>query len=392
MTPWSFILVAAGRGSRFGGKGKQLEMLEGCPVWEWSVRTVSTLEGHGLSEIVVVVPEGLAEEFKQPDLSPGIKFRFVYGGRTRRDSVLSGLRAAGNEWSLIHDAARPFASAGLCLRLMGSAIANGAAIPLIPVSDALKMVQNDMTIVGLDRSTFFLAQTPQAFPTEALVEVLLAAEEDVADEAEAWGNSGRKFAHVLGESMNFKITFPEDLHKARLIASGASESRTGLGYDVHPLRPGRVLVLGGVRIPFPLGLYGYSDGDLLCHAVSDALLGAAGLPDIGTIFPSSDPEYMNALSLDLLENVVGRIHRSGFRVSSVDAVINAQIPKLAPWIGKIEMSLKKTLFRGKEGRLTVKVKSGENIGTVGCGEAMVCWAFATIVTATVSPVNLQVLQ
>jgi len=391
LTPWSFILVAAGKGSRFGGKGKQLELLGGCPVWEWSVRMASSLEDHGLSEVVVVGPEGLAEEFKRPDLSPGIKFRYVHGGPTRRDSVLSGLRTAGNKWSLIHDAARPFASAELCLRLMESAIANGAAIPLIPVSDALKMLQKDMTIASRDRSNFFLAQTPQAFPTEAIIEVLLAAEENVADEAEAWIKDGRKMARVQGENMNFKITFPEDLSKARLVAAGASETRTGLGYDIHPLRPGRQLVLGGVRIPFPLGLYGHSDGDLLCHAVSDALLGAAGLPDIGTIFPSSDPEYRNAFSLDLLENIAGRIRGSGFRIRSVDAVINAQVPKLAPWIEKIEMSLKKVLFLEKEGILTVKVKSGENIGAVGCGEAMVCYAFATIVTSPVGSVNLEVL-
>lgn len=392
MTPWSFILVAAGRGSRFGGKGKQIELLGGCPVWEWSVRTAATLEDHGLSEIVVVVPEKMAEEFKRPDLSPGIEFRFVHGGQTRRDSVLSGLRAAGNEWSLIHDAARPFASAGLCLRLMESAIVNGAAIPLIPVSDALKVIQKNMTVAAQDRSSFSLAQTPQAFPTDALIEVLLTAGKDVADEAEAWGNNGRKIAYVHGENMNFKITFSEDLRHARLVAAGVSETRTGLGYDIHPLRPGRPLVLGGIRIPFSLGLYGYSDGDLICHAVSDALLGAAGLPDIGTIFPSSAPEYRDAFSLDLLENVVGRIHGIGFRIQSVDVVINAQVPELSPWIGRIEMSLKKVLFPEREGFLTVKAKSGENIGAVGWGEAMACWAFASIFSTPVSPVKLQELQ
>lgn len=388
MTHWSFILVAAGRGSRLGGKGKQIELLGGRPVWEWSVRAVSLLEDQGLSEIIVVIPANLAGEFKEPDLLPGIKFRFACGGKTRRDSVLSGLRAASNEWSLIHDAARPFVSADLCLRVMKSALADGAAIPLLPVSDAIKMMKDDMTITTRDRSNLFLTQTPQAFPTDELAEVLFSAGESVADEAEAWINAGRKTAHVKGEIMNFKITFPEDLCKARLIAAGASETRTGIGYDIHPLRPGRPLVIGGVRIPFPLGLDGHSDGDLLCHAVSDALLGAAGFPDIGTIFPSSDHRYKDAFSLDLLESVVKRIRESGFRIRSVDVVLNAQAPKLAPWIGKIEATLKQTLFGDLEGTLTVKVKSGEKTGEAGCGEAMVCWAVATLISTPASPWNI----
>lgn len=363
-------------------------MLGEYPVWEWPVRMLSSLEDYGISEVIAVIPENLAEKFQKPDLSPGIKFQFTYGGKTRRDSVLCGLGAATNEWSLIHDAARPFVSVDLCLRLIKSAILNGAAIPLLPIADALKIIGNNTIEAKHDRHDLFLTQTPQAFPTKTLTEVLLAASENIADEAEAWIEAGLEMAHVPGEIMNFKITFPEDLRKARLLVAGASETRTGFGYDIHPLGPGRPLVIGGIRIPFSLGLYGHSDGDLLCHAVSDALLGAAGLPDIGTIFPSSDPSYKDACSLKLLENVSERIRRSGFRIRSVDAVINAQVPKLAPWIGKIETSLKKILFGEKEGNLTVKVKSGEKIGATGCGEAMICWVVATIVSAPAIQANM----
>jgi 2-C-methyl-D-erythritol 4-phosphate cytidylyltransferase/2-C-methyl-D-erythritol 2,4-cyclodiphosphate synthase len=181
--------------------------------------------------------------------------------------------------------------------------------------------------------------------------------------------------------MNFKITFPGDMNKARMLVAGATETRTGFGYDIHPLRPGRPLVLGGVRIPFALGLYGHSDGDLICHAVSDALLGAAGLPDIGTLFPSSDPEFKDACSLELLKKALDRIREKGFLPYTVDIVISTQVPKLGPWIESIEASLKKTLFSDRPGTLKVKAKSGENLGEIGHGEAMVCWAIVAIKTA-----------
>ncbi|MDO9509053.1 MAG: 2-C-methyl-D-erythritol 2,4-cyclodiphosphate synthase [Thermovirgaceae bacterium] len=378
MTRWSFILVAAGKGSRFGEKPKQLEFLGEWPLWEWAARMACSLEKFGLAEVVVVAPFELMDRFDLMRFPPGVGLRLAPGGKTRRDSVLLGLRAATSEWSLIHDAARPFASAALCLRLMEEAVIHGAAVPLLPVPDALKVMEDGSIVATCERSKLRLTQTPQAFPTKTLEEILVAGDRKVADEAEAWITAGKSVAWVCGEVMNYKITYPDDMRMARLAVSGAGETRTGLGYDIHPLYPGRILVLGGVRIPFPLGLAGHSDGDLLCHSISDAILGAAGLPDIGTLFPSSDPEYKNAFSLGLLEDVVRRIHSNGFRVRSVDAVINAQIPRLAPWIEEMERSLRAVLFGEAEGTLTIKAKSGEKSGPVGNGEAIACWSVATI--------------
>ncbi len=378
MTRWSFILVAAGKGSRFGEQPKQLELLGEWPLWEWSARKACSLERSGIFEIIVVVPHKLMDRFDIERFRTRISLKLTAGGETRRDSVMAGLRASSCEWCLIHDAARPFASNALCRKVMEEAFARGAAVPLLPVPDSLKVMEGDSIAGYCERSQFRLTQTPQAFPAKALEEVLVAGNCEVADEAEAWISAGRKISWVQGERMNFKITYPDDLRMARIAALGTVETRTGLGYDIHPLCPGRSLILGGVRIPFFLGLVGHSDGDILCHSIADAILGAAGLPDIGTIFPSSDPGYKNACSLKLLENVVVMIRDRGFRVRSVDAVVNAQVPKLAPWIEEIERTLSAVLFGEAEGNLTIKAKSGEKTGAIGNGEAFACWVVATI--------------
>jgi 2-C-methyl-D-erythritol 4-phosphate cytidylyltransferase/2-C-methyl-D-erythritol 2,4-cyclodiphosphate synthase len=267
---------------------------------------------------------------------------------------------------------------------MDSAESHGASVPLLPLNDALKVVDMGEIVGTIDRSKLHITQTPQAFPTKLLLEILGKAEMAGADEAEVWLNAGRPLAYVRGDMMNFKITYPEDLRFAERVLSGTSVMRTGLGYDIHPLVPGRPLVIGGVNIPFSLGLSGHSDGDLLCHAVSDSLLGAAGFPDIGTLFPSSDQSLKNACSLDLMETVVKMLAGSGFHPRSVDAVINAQIPKLGPWIGAIESGLAKILFPKGNGIVSVKAKSGEKTGSIGNGEAIACWVVATIYSETLS--------
>lgn len=387
MTRWSFILVAAGRGSRFGGQPKQLELLGEWPLWEWSVRKACYLERYGITEVIVVVPPLLMNRFDLDRFRTRISLKLAAGGETRQDSVMAGLRASSCEWCLIHDAARPFASNALCRKLMDEAVARGAAVPLLPVPDSLKVMEGDSIAGYCEKSRIRLTQTPQAFPTKILEEVLIAGKCKLADEAEAWITAGKKVSWVNGERMNYKITYPDDLRMARIAALGTGETRTGLGYDIHPLCPGRSLILGGVRIPFVLGLVGHSDGDILCHSIADAILGAAGLPDIGTIFPSSDPGYKNVCSLNLLENIVARIRDRGFRVRSVDAVINAQVPKLAPWIEEMERTLSAVLFREAEGDLTIKAKCGEKAGAIGSGEAVACWVVATIRTLDPLPEN-----
>lgn len=380
MTGWSFLIVAAGRGKRFGGHPKQFEDLGGLPLWAWSAGTAVKMKNAGVDRIVLVAPPGM-ETFLEKEASSfrkEMEVCVVAGGDSRRDSVLFGLKAAKEDMVMIHDAARPFVSAALCRRIMDKAGEEGSAIPALPVTDALKSARGGVIISSVPREDLLATQTPQAYPVVEIRSVLEKTPGKIRDEAEAWLASGRVPGWVRGDPLNFKITFPEDLEMARRMVKGAENVKTGLGFDVHPLVPGVPLVLGGVRIPFSLGLSAHSDGDLLCHAVADAILGAADLPDIGTLFPSSQERFKGVRSLDLLEEVVDLLHRRGYRVLSVDAVVNAQVPRLASMHGSIRDNLSKVLFKGGEGTVSLKFKSGEGTGDVGMGEAMRCWAIAVL--------------
>jgi len=380
VTGWPFLIVAAGRGKRFGGPPKQFEELGGLPLWAWSAGTAVKMKSAGVDRLILVAPPGMESSFHKEasTLQKEMEVEVVAGGESRRDSVLLGLKAAKGEMAMIHDAARPFVSTELCRRLMGKAVEVGSAIPVLPVTDALKTAREGVIAASVPREDLLATQTPQAYPVGEIKNVLEGAPGKNRDEAEAWLASGRVPGWVRGDPLNFKITFPEDLEMARRVVKGTGDVRTGLGFDVHPLVPGVPLVLGGIRIPFALGLSGHSDGDLLCHAVADAILGAAGLPDIGTLFPSSQERFKGVRSLDLLEEAVDMLHRRGYRVLSVDAVVNAQVPRLASMHGPIRDSLSKVLLRGGEGSVSLKFKSGEGAGDVGKGEAMRCWAIAVL--------------
>lgn len=383
MTEWSLIVVAGGSGRRLGGAPKQFRLLEGRPVWRWSADVGAHLVRKGLvSEIVLVVPQGrnqvCDEAFCQGEPVP---VRIVEGGKERVLSVLNGLRAARAERALVHDAARPFLSEDLCLRLMQACSADVGAVPLTPVSDAVKEVEGDR-ILPYDRDRLRLTQTPQAFPRQLLCRCIEEHGEGCRDEAEAWIRSDRKLNAVLGDRWNFKITDASDWEVARMMAGAKTdrEIRTGMGFDVHPLVPGRRLILGGVPVDgAPLGLDGHSDADLVCHSVADALLGAAGEPDIGRIFPASDPSFRNVSSLGLLKQVAQRVRSRGWEVVWVDVVLHAQVPRLGALVPSIIASLSQAL-EGVDDviKVNLKVKSGERVGAVGSAQAMQCYAVATL--------------
>ncbi|MBQ7665195.1 MAG: 2-C-methyl-D-erythritol 2,4-cyclodiphosphate synthase, partial [Synergistaceae bacterium] len=190
------------------------------------------------------------------------------------------------------------------------------------------------------------------------------------DEAESWLNSGYELKYVKGERLNFKVTWPEDMMTAKALTEGIT--RTGIGYDIHRLVPERRLILGGILIDSRLGLLGHSDADLLTHSVMDAILGAAGLPDIGNLFPASDERFRNADSIELLREVMRLVSSEGWYVEFVDAVVQAQVPKLNAYREAIIASMKRFF------EFNVKFKSAEHIDDSGDGLSMTCWAAATL--------------
>jgi 2-C-methyl-D-erythritol 4-phosphate cytidylyltransferase/2-C-methyl-D-erythritol 2,4-cyclodiphosphate synthase len=358
-----------------GGEPKQFRRLGRIPMWRWSAGIAETLFERGrILELVVVFPRDY--ELVATDGALAAPVKFVAGGATRTESVRNGVAAASGEFVMIHDAARPFLPPEICEALMETATAEAGAAPFLESTDSLKIVDGD--IKALPREKIFRTQTPQAFERLAILELLYSGNVST-DEASLWLASNRKLEYVRGSQKNFKITTDFDWAMAKSLVEGSKTIRTGLGFDVHELVPGRRLVLGGVEFASPLGLRGHSDADIICHAVSDALLGASGERDIGTLFPASDERYKDADSAELLGIVLRILASKGWSVGNIDVVLVAQVPRIGDGVQKIADNLK-TLFTTiyPYAELGVKVKSGENVGSAGRAECMECYASALI--------------
>lgn len=375
MSSFSFVILAAGRGERLGGVPKQFRRLGSRPVWQWSLELARELRCLGeIDEIAVVFPPEAAEEI----LQNGEEFSDIIitkGGLTRTLSVKNALLAVHGDAVFLHDGARPFLSWELFMRIKNAFCGDNAVIPLLPEYDALKkQVSNNWDAV--DREGLFITQTPQLFPRIPLLSFLEDQISSCKDEAEPWLLHGRKLDVVDGSRENFKITDEGDWLLARKTVQISKTYRTGLGYDIHPLVPGRKLILGGITIvDAPLGLDGHSDADLLCHAVADAILGGAGLPDIGILFPASEERYLNCSSLKLLADAVRIVKKAGWSIDWIDAVVTAQVPRLCKWHQSIIESLEKILGKG---RVNLKFKFGEAIPPIGTAAAMIAWVTATV--------------
>src|SRR5450631_3505776 len=275
------IIAAGGRGRRFGGvQPKQLLMVGGRTLLD---RSVAAFLGHpAVDEVIVALPKELADAPPPYLRSPGKPLRIVAGGPRRQDSVANAFGAASesSEVIVIHDAARPFVSADLIARTIAAAAESGAALAATAARDTVKQVDRMFVTKTLPRESIFLAQTPQAFLRHVLVEALALGDRvEATDEAALAEQAGHAVRIVEGDPSNIKITTPEDALVAEAIANraagGRAAVRIGTGYDLHRFVEGRPLILGGVTIAFDRGLLGHSDADAVCHAVTDAVLGAA---------------------------------------------------------------------------------------------------------------------
>ena len=376
---WSFIIVAGGTGTRLGGIPKQFRLLDGRPVWKWSAKIAEELWKDGIvQELVIVVPDDYLTEMKgQCDLK--IPTRLAPGGATRSQSVMNGLKNSCGSHVLVHDAARPFITRELCLELIRNSEVHGSSVPLLGSSDSLKRLESGK-LTCVDRKEYLRTQTPQAFEKSSLIDAIVSFGFEGTDEAEAWIASGRDIFITLGSESNFKITSQFDWEVASSITGGRKIQRTGHGFDIHQLVKGRKLILAGIEIEnSELGLLGHSDADIVFHAVMDAILGAAGLPDIGTLFPASDPKWKDADSRELLKAVVSKVHSEGWNIDWVDITLQAQSPKLGHMIPIFISSVSSVTAENKPtSNFNMKVKSGEHCGSVGRNECMVCHGVATL--------------
>ena len=381
------IIAAGGRGSRLGaGTPKQFLAIGDRTILE---RSVAMFASHPrVAEIVVALPSDrldgpspFSAVFEKP-------VRLVAGGARRQDSVARAFEAIDPpaDVIVIHDAARPFVDAATIDRTIDAAIASGAAIAALPSRDTVKLACDDVNDVRvaatIPRERVWLAQTPQAFTREVLAGALSLAAKGGSgtDEAALVEQAGHMVRLVAGDARNIKITTPEDLQLARAALAGDAgvelrrmTVRIGIGYDSHRLVQGRPLILGGVSIPHATGLSGHSDADALCHAITDAVLGAAALGDIGRHFPDTDPQWKDADSLQLLRRAAALVREAGFAISNVDAVVVADQPKLAPHADAIRAKLADALGVAA-GDVSVKGKTNEGMGETGRGEGIAAHA------------------
>jgi 2-C-methyl-D-erythritol 4-phosphate cytidylyltransferase/2-C-methyl-D-erythritol 2,4-cyclodiphosphate synthase len=299
----------------------------------------------------------------------------VAGGGDRRTSSLAALSAATGEYALVHDAARPGVSSFLIDRVIEAMLTHGAAIPCVPIHDTLK--RGTATVeASMDRSGVWGAQTPQGARRDVLMRALEACP-GATDESMALESAGVSVAIVESDRGNDKVTTYADY--AAVVGRALLRPSFGIGYDIHRFSSDaeRTLVLGGVRFEGERGLDGHSDADVLLHAITDAVLGAAGEPDIGRLFPNDDPRWKGANSRVFLQEAGRRIRERGGEIGNVDATVIAERPKVAPRAAEMVSLIAKELGIS-ESKVSVKATTNEGIGAVGRGEGIAAQAVASV--------------
>lgn len=390
------IIPAAGSGSRFGGPiPKQFLEIAGAPILVHTIRRFSAC--REIDAICVALPADRLADFEVQLATFNLEklVRCVSGGSARSESIRNALDAISDlnpRIVAVHDAVRPFIASETIAEVIRKAAETGAAIVAQPATDTIKEVDGGVIVGTLDRRRIYRAQTPQAFDYQLLrranSEARLAEvkAESLTDDAMLVERLGITVAIVEGPASNIKITTEEDLaFAARQFESEsmsgnpetAVKPRIGQGYDIHRLVEGRKLILGGVAIPFQLGLLGHSDGDSLTHAICDALLGAAALGDIGQHFSDKDASIEGIDSQVILARIAAMLAEAGCEIDNIDATICAERPRMSSHIPAMRDGLARTLGISRE-RINIKAKTNEGLDAVGRGEAIAAQAIALI--------------
>ena len=377
------LVVAAGRGERFGGEiPKQYMRLGGEPLLR---RTLKAFLDHpAVDAVCPVIHPGDRELF---DISAaGLELlEPVAGGATRQESVLLGLESLAGVSPyavLIHDAARPLVDEGLISRALSALDDVPAAVPAIPVSDTLKRADAGTAPLRLvagtvDRAGLWRAQTPQAFRfTDILAAHRRLADENLTDDAAVAERAGLAVALVAGSENNLKVTTVDDLDRARRLLGGG-EIRTGIGYDVHRFGPGDHVMLCGVAVPFSFGLIGHSDADVGLHALTDALLGAIGAGDIGSHFPPTDPRWQDAPSATFLRHAGDLVRARQGTILNLDVTVICEKPRITPHRAAMIECIADILELTAD-RVSVKGTTTEGLGFTGRGEGIAAQGVATL--------------
>ena len=374
------LIVAAGVGSRMGRDvPKQFRALGPKSML---AHAVDALTSHPRIDAVRVVIGAGHEDLAQAALGQREVGALIVGGAERADSVRAGLAAIGDGIVLVHDAARPFCPPAVIDRLLDALDGHDGAVPVLPVADTLAKGGRTLD-AAVDRRDLLRVQTPQAFHIEDLIYAYgEAGRRAPTDESTVMVEAGLKVATVAGDHMLDKLTTTADFDRASEALAARYLSRTGLGFDVHAFAGEGPLMLGGIEIAHSRGLAGHSDADVVLHAITDALLGAASLGDIGEHFPPSDPQWKGAASAIFLAHAARLIRDAGGIIDFVDCTVIAEAPKVGPHRAAIRAQVAKILTLA-ESQVSIKATTTERLGFTGRGEGIAAQAVATIRMANV---------
>jgi len=387
------IVVAAGSSTRMGGSDKLAAVVGGRPLLAWTLEAVA--HSSSVAHIVVVTAGPRVGEIAAAAWLPDIVSAVVAGGERRQDSVAAGVAALpegpGSAVILVHDGARPLVSADLVDAVARAASVHGAAIPVLPVVDTLKRVGDGRVSGTVERSGLVAAQTPQGVRRDVLADAYAAfppgGPNTWTDEASLLEACRIPVHAIPGDAANLKVTLPDDLERVaaalarggRTVGSAAAGPavRVGIGDDEHPFGPGSPLALGGITIDAAPRLHGHSDGDVALHAVCDALLGAAGLGDLGRTFPPGPATPPGIAGAALVAECLRRVQAAGYSPLSVDVTIIGARPRLAARLPEMRDAIAGLLSLPAD-RVNVKASTGNLAGEEGAGRGISARAVAVI--------------
>ncbi len=387
------VVVAAGASTRMGGIDKLRVPVGGRPLLAWTLAALA--DSPVVRRMIVVTAPDRVSEIAAATWLPAPVDGVVPGGIRRQESVAAGVAALGEvspgDVVLVHDGARPLVSTTLVERVAAAAARHGAAIPVVRVAETLKRIEGDLVVGTLDRAALATAQTPQGIRRDVLARAWTeqppAGAATWTDEA-AMLEACRIPVHAIpGESTNLKVTVPADVARVEAvlvargdIVAGPSAVRVGFGDDAHPFGPGGPLTLGGVVIDGAPALHGHSDGDVALHAIADALLGAAGLGDLGRLFPAGPATPAGMASRELLATCVARVRAAGFAPVSVDVTLIGARPRLAGRLDAMAAAVAGVVGLPAD-RVNVKASSGNLAGFEGAGRGISARAIAVLATS-----------
>ncbi len=359
-----FIILAAGSGKRFNTKKpKQYFLYKNKEIFEHSLE--KAINSKLFKKIVLVVDNPKKIKKKYPK-----NILIIKGGKERSDSSLIGLKTIKKfkpSNVLIHDAARPDFSIKLLKSIIKNLKNNIAVIPVIISKDSIKYKIKD-ELYNLNRNKAFLTQTPQAFKYKNLYNLAISQNKIINDEATLFIENNKKIKFIKGENKNNKITFLEDINKTK--------NYLGIGFDIHKLIRGKSLYLGGIKIPFHSGLKGHSDGDVILHAIIDAILGATRKKDIGTYFPNTK-KFKNIRSPMMLKPIMNNLKKSNFSINNIDINLVCEQPKVSKYRNKIINSIS-NLMGIRKNLINLKGKTVEKLGLIGKEKAIACEVIISI--------------